>query len=261
MPSVRLTLAGIALSSLLFSSPPATPQDTTNPSDHAGKTVKLADFTPAQALNGQPALPRGWTLKVWQGQPDVQLLGENGENVLRLRSDKTAVSIYREAKLDLNRHPILSWKWKVTQIPPEGDARVQNRDDQAAGLYVIFPRFPTFVNSQLIGYIWDSNVPAGTVLQSKKNALVHYIVVRSGSQDLNQWITEERNVLEDYRRVFGQNPPDVGGISVMIDTDDTRAAAESYFAKIEFSETSAANLQPPPNRFVKFQQPELVLPK
>lgn len=253
MPSARCTLACAAFLAILY--PIGTPAQTQNP------TVRITNFSPEPSTNGHPGLPKDWTLKVWQGQPDVKVVNENGEQILRLRSDKAAVSVYREIKVDLARHPILTWKWKVTKLPKEGDARVLNRDDQAAGLYVIFPRFPSFVNSQLIGYIWDSNVPEGTVIQSKKNPLVHYVVVRSGGQDMNKWLTEERHVLEDYRRVFGQDPPDVGGISVMIDTDDTRTEAESYFARIEFSKTSQANLQPPPNRFVKFQQPELVLPK
>lgn len=253
MPSIRCALACAALLSIL--APASAPAQTQHP------TIRISNFIPDDSVNGHQSLPKDWTLKVWQGQPDVRLVNENGEPILRLRSDKAAASVYREIKLDLTRYPILTWRWKVTKLPKDGDARIMNRDDQAAGLYVIFPRFPSFVNSQLIGYIWDSNVPEGTVIQSKKNPLVHYVVVRSGGQDLNKWLAEERNVLEDYRRVFGQDPPDVGGISVMIDTDDTRAEAESYFARIEFSETSQANLQPPPNRFVKFQQPELTLPK
>ncbi len=224
-------------------------------------TLLVTDFTPPHTQNGHLDLPKGWTLKVWQGTPDVKIVGENGESVLRLRSDKAAVSIYREVTLDLSRYPMLSWRWKVTKLPPNADARVINRDDQAAGLYVIFPRFPSFVNSQIIGYIWETSVPEGAVLQSQKNSMVHYIVVRSGRRELNKWVTEKRNVLEDYRRVFGQEPPMVGGISLMIDTDDTRSQAESYFARVEFSPEATANLKPPPNRFVKFLAPELILPK
>jgi len=254
MLCARFTLAAVWISLLAFLHPASALDQSQNP------TVRISNFHFENHQNGQ-GLPKDWTLKVWQGTPDVKIVREDGESILRLRSDKAAVSVYREVKLDLKRHPMLLWKWKVTKLPEKGDARESNRDDQAAGLYVFFPRFPTFVNSQLIGYIWDSNVPEGTVIQSKKNPLVHYIVVRSGGDDMNKWLIEERNVLEDYRRVFGQDPPDVGGVSVMIDSDDTRAEAESYFAHIEFNKTSASHLQPSPNRFVKFQQPELTLPK
>ena len=65
--------------------------------------------------------------------------------------------------------------------------------------------------------------------------MVHYIVVRSGMDDLDKWITEKRNVMDDYRRVFGSEAPQVGGIALMIDTDDTLSDAESYFARVEFN--------------------------
>jgi hypothetical protein len=81
--------------------------------------------------------------------------------------------------------------------------------------------------------------------------MVHYIVVRSGKNHLNEWITEERNVMEDYKRVFGKAPPLVGGISLLIDTDDTRSQAESYFSKIEFLKQAHVRKTPPANRFVK----------
>ena len=138
-------------------------------------------------------------------------------------------------KLDLNKFPVLSWKWKVTKLPAGADARNVESDDQAAGIYVVFPRFPSFINSQLIGYVWETSAPVGSILKSRKNPLVHYIVVRSGMDDLDKWITEKRNVMDDYRRVFGSEAPKVGGIALMIDTDDTLSDAESYFARVEFN--------------------------
>jgi len=215
------------------------------------KKLVVSDFTNGHAKLGSNGIPKGWSLKVWQGRPDVKLVGENGHKVLRLRSHKAAVSIYREVKFDLRNFPVLSWRWKVTKLPTNADARDNNRDDQAAGVYILFPRFPTFINSQLIGYVWETSVPEGTILQSKKNPMVHYIVVRSGVDELDKWITEKRNVMDDYRRVYGEAPPKVGGISIMIDADDTRSEAESYFARIEFNKHASANLLPPPNRWAQ----------
>lgn len=225
------------------------------------QSVVVTDFDHDPPTSGASEIPKGWTLKVWQGHPDVRLVGgENGKQVLRMRSDKAAVSIYREIKLDLKSFPILNWRWKVTKLPRNADARDNKRDDQAAGVYVIFPRFPTFINSQLIGYVWDTTVPAGTILKSRKNPMVHYIVVRSGVDNLDKWLTEKRNVLEDYHKVFGKEPPKVGGVSLMIDTDDTRSEAESYFARIEFNDHVAAKntVTLPNNRLVHYLKPKLV---
>ena len=140
----------------------------------------------------------------------------------------------------------------MTKLPEGADARNVESDDQAAGVYVVFPRFPSFINSQFIGYIWETSVPEGTILRSRKNPMVHYIVVRSGVDDLGKWITERRNVLEDYRRVFGTEAPKVGGIALMIDTDDTLSDAESYFAKVEFEgQVSRVSVAEQYDRFAK----------
>ncbi len=86
----------------------------------------------------------------------------------------------------------------------------------------------------MIGYIWENAVPIGSILQSRNNGQVHYVVVRGGNNHLGQWLNENRNVLQDYREIFGEDPPQVGGISLMIDSDHTRSQAESYFGVIEF---------------------------
>ena len=198
--------------------------------------VVVTDFTLSPAQENSRQLPKGWALKVWHGKADVRLIWDQNRDgkVLRMRSEKASVSIHREVKLDLKKFPVLSWKWKVTKLPEGADARNVESDDQAAGVYVVFPRFPSLINSQLIGYVWETSAPEGTILRSRKNPMVHYIVIKSGIDNLGKWITEKRNVMDDYRRVFGSEAPKVGGIALMIDTDDTLSDAESYFAKVEF---------------------------
>jgi len=193
-------------------------------SDYADPTLRLE----------RTGLPKDWSIKVWQGKPDVMVMQDKHKRVLQLRSHQSSISLYRELEFQLNEAPFLNWEWKVNQLPENADARTGDRDDQAAGIYVVFPRFPAFLNSQLIGYIWDNTVPEGTIVQSSNNPLVQYIVVRSGSKALGKWVTEKRNVLADYQQVFGDTPPAVGGVSLMIDSDDTNSQAESFFREVVF---------------------------
>ena len=61
------------------------------------------------------------------------------------------------------------------------------------------------------------------------------MLFRSGAADLGKWITERRNVWDDYRKIFGEDPSQpVGGISIGIDSDDVKGRAESYVAFIAF---------------------------
>ncbi len=204
------------------------------------KNITIADFNNIK-IKKESNIPIGWILKIWRGQPDLRLIAEKDEKVYRLRSKASAISIYKEIKLNAKKTPILEWTWKTTKIPEKGSAKIYSKDDQAIGIYVVFPRFPSMLNSRLIAYIWDSNVAKGKILRSRKQLMVHYIVVRSGKKDLNKWITERRNVLEDYKKIFSSTPPKIGGISIMIDSDDTNDTAESFIKKITFKTLSSEN--------------------
>jgi hypothetical protein len=121
------------------------------------------------------------------------------------------------------------------ELPKGGDARKKATDDQALQIYVTFPRFPNAVRSRVIGYIWDTTAPAGTIVKSQKTGLVTYVVMRSGDIDIGKWVTETRNVCEDYRKIYGEEPEEkVEALSIGIDSDDTRSRAEGYVAEILF---------------------------
>src|SRR5207302_129575 len=124
----------------------------------------------------------------------------------------------------------------VVRRPAAGDVRHAATDDEAAQVYVIFPRWPApFTNSDVIGYVWDSRAPVGTQLTSPKAANVRVVVVESGTSRLGAWQRQERNVAADYAALFGRQPPRVGQVAVMIDSDDTRGDAGALFGDLVFS--------------------------
>lgn len=55
------------------------------------------------------------------------------------------------------------------------------------------------------------------------------IAVKSGSVHVGQWVVERRDILKDYRRIFGQDPPKAGAIAIMTDTDNTGEKAVAYY--------------------------------
>ena len=61
------------------------------------------------------------------------------------------------------------------------------------------------------------------------------VVVRSGRTDMGAWVTEERNVLEDYRHLFGETErnPVARGIAILTDADNTRSHATGDYADIK----------------------------
>lgn len=195
----------------------------------------LIESWSAQSV-GKTGIPEGWKGQNW-GSPkyDFRIVSESPAKALHLKSDNEGSTISKEVKVDIREFPVLQWRWKAVVLPRGGDSRRKETDDQAAQIYVAFPRFPSAVRSRIIGYVWDTSAPAGTIAKSEKTSTVTYVIVRSGAADLGQWMTETRNVYEDYKRIYGEEPADpVGAISIAIDSNDTRSTAESYMGEILF---------------------------
>ena len=197
-------------------------------------TVPVEDW--AKQTDGKTGIPDGWKGQNW-GSPkyDFRIATQGGRKAINLKSANDSSTISKEVKVDVKTWPVLQWSWQVVTLPKGGDARKSATDDEAAQIYVTFPRFPQAVRSRIISYIWDTAAPVGSVFKSEKTGLVTYVVVRSGPADLGKWLTESRNVLEDYKKIYGEAPgEDVGAISIAIDSNDTNSTAESYFGEIFF---------------------------
>ncbi len=184
---------------------------------------------------GARGIPEGWKGQTW-GSPayDLTVVEESPAKVLHLKSRNDGSTISKDVQVKLKDTPILEWRWKAVVLPAGADSRKQATDDQAAQLYVTFPRFPEALRSRIIGYVWDTTAPEGTIVGSEKTSRVTYVVVRSGTKDLNRWMSESRNVYEDYKRIYREEPGELGGVSVGIDSNDTGSSAESFMGAILF---------------------------
>jgi len=193
----------------------------------ASERVIVADFSSDLGNGGRPS---GWQLHEKKGKADYAVLEDGGVSALRLRSEETSFALQKAIDINPLLYPVLSWKWKVTKLPQGGDFRKSNTDDQAAQIFLAFS------NRKTIAYIWDSTAPAGSVDDASGIPFVSIktIVVRSGPDDAGRWITETRNVWEDYRGLFGDEPPVLAGIRIQINSQHTATSGESFFADLVF---------------------------
>jgi len=186
---------------------------------------------------GATGIPPGWQAQNW-GSPkyDFKVEEHDGRAALHMKSANEGSTISREmkGKVSLQDTPMLEWTWKVVTLPKNGNSCKKATDDQAAQLFVVWPRFPEAVRSRILGYVWDTTLPVGTICKSEKTGTVTYIVVRSGSTELGKWMTERRNVLRDFTKVYGEAPENPGGVSISIDSNDTNSISESLVGTIMF---------------------------
>jgi hypothetical protein len=150
--------------------------------------------------------------------------------------------------------PILRWRWKVAGTILTGDEHEKAGDDYAARVYITFKYEPSRVGlatrlkysavkairgeyppHNAIAYIWANKLASGESAPSPYTKRVMMVAVRSGSSAAGEWRSEERNVLEDYRRLFGEDPPPYAGIALMTDTDNTGGSAEAWYADVTLS--------------------------
>ena len=189
----------------------------------AQETLLVDDFE-----NG---LNPAWTSKSFQGDTLYSIVSSNGEKVLQATSSNAASGLIFERKIDILKYPILSWRWKVENVLERGDARNKATDDYAARIYVTFPHW-YYPKTTSLNYIWANRLPKGTSIPSPFTANSMMFAVESGKEKIGQWVSMQRNLVDDYRLAFGKEPPGTAILSIMTDTENTGSKARAWYDDI-----------------------------
>jgi len=173
----------------------------------------------------------GWESKVFKGQTDYRVVRDGGRSVIMASSRGTASGMFKKVDLDPARFRRLSWSWKIAATVKNGDERGKSGDDYAARVYVVFPgRF--FWQTRAINYIWANRLPRGEAIPNAFTSNAMMVAVESGNGKSGQWVSEERDILADYRRLFGSEPRRIGAIAIMTDTDNTAGEATAWYGDL-----------------------------
>jgi len=198
-----------------------------------GYTTNLrADEIPVSHFSSEKLA--GWEVKSFHGATDYRLEKEDGRTVVKASSHAAASGLIKKIHFDPSKYRYLRWSWKISRTIKGGDENSRSGDDYAARLYVIFPgRF--FWQTKAINYIWANRLPKGESIPSLYAAGSRMVAAESGNDRAGQWITEEHDLLADYRRLFGADPQEAGAIAIMTDTDNTGSSAEAWYGDISLS--------------------------
>ncbi|UCF85610.1 MAG: DUF3047 domain-containing protein [Desulfobacteraceae bacterium] len=181
------------------------------------------------ALDGDT--PRGFAKEIKVGQPQVELQN----SFLKLSSKKTSFGLKKDLKASIKDYPYIHWSWQARNLPKGGDFRKKETDDQAGQLYVLFPRAPAKVNTRILGYLWENETPKGTSGTSTAWPKLKCIVLRDKTDPLGVWYNESRNIYEDYKNLFNEEPPELGGVAIYINSQHTGSEAEILYGPIFFT--------------------------
>lgn len=200
------------------------------------------------------SLPEHWKRMNFTGLKRTRYSLEelNGKTVVKAVSEQSSSGLVRELEVDLKEYPIMRWSWKTSNIIQNSDLTKKDGDDYPARIYLMFDydirnlswgerqririlravygRIPT----RAMNYIWENKAPLGTVAPNPYTDLVTMVVVENGDGNTGKWLHYERNVYQDYIDIFGEEPPLVGAIAIMSDSDDTGESATTWFGDITF---------------------------
>ncbi|GJL57688.1 MAG: hypothetical protein NPIRA03_05450 [Nitrospirales bacterium] len=210
------------------------------------------------ATPGGP-FPQGWKPLTFDNIPEqtqYDLVKDEQQVVVKAISRQSSSGLTREISIDPKEYPVIVWRWKIENILQNGDVTQKSGDDYPARLYITFQydssevgffekaKFETIklIYGQYppigaINYIWESKSPIGTMVPNPYTDRVYMFVTQSGSAKLNQWVTEEHNIYEDYKKAFGEDPPNISGVAIMTDTDNTNESAVAYYGDIVFKKS------------------------
>lgn len=219
----------------------------------AARELEVGRFSAETKEGGHPAAWSPLRFPKIERSTTYALVRDGDTMVVRADSEASASGLIRRIAIDPGELPVVEWRWKVECVLDKGDVTKKSGDDYPARLYVTFAYDPSrlsflekarFEAARLwygeyppiaaINYIWESKAPVGSVLPNPYTSRVQMIVVESGAEKAGRWQTERRDLVEDYRRAFGGEPPKIDGVAIMTDTDNTGESATAWYGDIVF---------------------------
>ena len=180
------------------------------------------------------------------------LVRDGGKSVLKAESRASASAIVYRRTFNIYENPRIRWRWKVTQLSDRGNPKEKTGDDYPIRIYVMFQYDPdkTTLGDRLIygatraiygkypphstlNYVWTGQNITERIYVSPYTEKACIVVLERGKQRVGQWVEESVNILDDYRKAFGKDPPAIAGLAVMSDTDNTGESAVAYLDFIE----------------------------
>lgn len=171
--------------------------------------------------------PSGWKSRgdAAEAARVYRVVREDNHQYLHAVADADSVQIGKPVSFDLHEYPVLSWRWRVDELPAGADEREASTNDSAAGVYVVFSGGFAGLLPRAIKYVWSTHEPRGTAIPSPRYPNARIVVLESGPNEPGVWKTEAVNVADDYRRLFQAEPPAPQGIALLTDADNTHSRA------------------------------------
>lgn len=231
----------------------------TGPETAAPDSVAVKPPQEVRSFSGHApgeALPPGWQpwiLSSFKRPTYYHLVSRQGKTVVRAEAQSSASGLVHPLSVNPHHHPLLQWQWKVDDLISKADNAQKHLEDAPVRLVVSFAgdmdKLPAqdrmffdsvriLTGQQLpyatLMYIWGNRAAKESVIPNRHTSRIRMIVAESGRERLGEWQEITRNVVEDYRRAFGEEPGRIIAVGIMTDTDNTGSDIHAYYGDIRF---------------------------
>lgn len=215
-------------------------------------------IVPFSAARNLGELPEGWREQVPRRDlpsTHYRVTRRDDRTVLHAVADRSASGLRCDVDVDPKAAPWLEWEWRADRIELDATVAIDELDDSptrvalafdgdVSGLTLREQIFQELVEAftgytlpfATLMYVWDGQARPESVIQYVRTGRIRYLVVESGAGNAGRWLSYRRNVVEDYRRVFGAEPGRIRGVGVMTDSDDLKTHTEAWYGDLRFSE-------------------------
>ncbi len=163
-------------------------------------------------------------------------IGNNEKgNYLKAVAENAASGVGKEIKINLDKTPFINITWKIEKDLKGIKENTKKGHDFAARVFVIKKTGATPLSNRAINYVFSSNSNVGETWPSPYTKKSIDRVLASTKSNLNEWVTVKANVKEDFKKFHDLEVKELSGVAIMVDTDNSKLTAVSYYQNIFFS--------------------------
>ena len=166
----------------------------------------------------------GWKSRAVSGfeRPGFVIARDGAGPVVRISGAGKAAWFYRPIEDPIREDGQLRWSWRVLQAPRGAVLSDRGRDDSPIRVFVAFGKLGGLFNrgGRVIFYSFSGEDSSGYSAPSHAGGRFH-IFGLDGAMAVGSWRDHQVNPRDDFRRIWGQEPPPITAIGVMQDTDQT----------------------------------------
>jgi len=189
--------------------------------------VTVFDFTEDEFKTLQVKKVKGET--TWR-------LGSNEKgNFIKAEAEGKGSGLGKEVKIDLSKTPFINITWKVEKDLSGINEKTKKGHDYAARVFVIKKTGSTMLSNRAINYVFSSNQNVDENWRSPYTKKSVDYVLATTKENLDTWVTVKANVKDHFKKFHDLDVVDLTGVAIMMDTDNSKLKAISYFQNIYFS--------------------------